>query len=381
MRCYHERFFRRGFMSDAKICVCPQCGKKFKLKADFAAASFACSGCGATVWVEGKPKGPATTGRKRTAGTRKRSGARSGGGKAAAPAGRGKRRGRQRPQAPVSSEEHHASRQHFGKQDNTQNMIFAVVGLVVVVGALAFFFMGGDKEPPAEPPTKTATGGQDPISDEPPTEAGDENPETTAKTDGGTEETPNGGAEETEDEPAKKETKPLKTTKAKTRIDPKTGRKVRISKWNPPDDIGHLESTPAEQRKEIDELIAMMFDPYAGRDSIDAKPKLALIGKPAYLPILAAMVKAKANFKWDNQHDDNVNMSSVKLADECLRMMDGYLEANGIGVIRPGTDETYYGYVIRMHYKRWKKTLEALDEMPGPFDPSGEYEEETEKVD
>lgn len=372
-------------MSDAKICVCPQCGKKFKLKADFAAASFACSGCGATVWVEGKPKGPATTGRstagrKRSAGTRKRSGARSGGGGGGAAAGRGKRRGRQRPEAPVSGEDHHASRQHFGKQDNTQNMIFAGVGLVVVIGAIAFFVMSQDKEPPAEPPIKTATGGQDPITDEPPIEVPDENPETTAENDGGTEETANGGAEET-DEPAKKKTKPLKTTKSKTRIDPKTGRKVRISKWNPPDDIGHLESTSAEQRKEIDELLVMMFDPYAGRDSIDAKPKLALIGKPAYLPILAAMVKAKANFKWDNQHDDNVNMSSVKLADECLRMMDGYLEANGIGVIRPGTDETYYGYVVRMHYKRWKKTLEALDEMPGPFDPSGEYEEETEKVD
>ena len=50
-------------MAEGKICVCPQCGKKFKLKVDFAAASFACSGCGATVWVEGKPKGRPYAGR------------------------------------------------------------------------------------------------------------------------------------------------------------------------------------------------------------------------------------------------------------------------------------------------------------------------------
>jgi hypothetical protein len=124
-----------------------------------------------------------------------------------------------------------------------------------------------------------------------------------------------------------------------------------------------------------------MFDPYAGSDCFAAKQKLAQIGKPAYLPILAAMAKTKKQFKWDNSHDENVLMSSVKLADECLRLMDGYLEANGIGVIRPGTDEKYYGYVVRMHYKRWKRTLEELDEMPGPFDPSTEYEEETEKLD
>ena len=125
----------------------------------------------------------------------------------------------------------------------------------------------------------------------------------------------------------------------------------------------------------------LVLDPFAGSDCFDAKQKLAQIGKPAYLPILAKIAKMKDSFKWDNTHDDNVNMASVKLADECLRMMDGYLEANSIGVIRPGTDERYYGYVVRMHYKRWKETLEGLDKMPGPFDPSLEYEKETETVD
>ena len=41
-------------MAEAKICICPQCGKKFKVSAEADAASFACSQCGATVWIDGK---------------------------------------------------------------------------------------------------------------------------------------------------------------------------------------------------------------------------------------------------------------------------------------------------------------------------------------
>ncbi|MEM8886231.1 MAG: hypothetical protein AAGD14_19385, partial [Planctomycetota bacterium] len=79
-------------MAEGKITVCPQCGKKYKLKAGFAAASFACTACGATVWVDGKPKGPSST-RKRSAGARGapksgRAGAKSGGrGRQPAPSG------------------------------------------------------------------------------------------------------------------------------------------------------------------------------------------------------------------------------------------------------------------------------------------------------
>ncbi|MCK6460445.1 MAG: hypothetical protein L6Q95_11190, partial [Planctomycetes bacterium] len=51
-----------------QICVCPQCGKKYKLKEGFDAKSFSCKACGATVWVGGKPPAPAPTSKRPSAG-------------------------------------------------------------------------------------------------------------------------------------------------------------------------------------------------------------------------------------------------------------------------------------------------------------------------
>jgi hypothetical protein len=49
--------------------------------------------------------------------------------------------------------------------------------------------------------------------------------------------------------------------------------------------------------------------------------------------------------------------------------MDGYLDDYNMQPIRPGTDRKYIEYICSLHYKRWLTVLEALDTMPGPYDP------------
>jgi hypothetical protein len=119
-----------------------------------------------------------------------------------------------------------------------------------------------------------------------------------------------------------------------------------------------------------------MMDPQAGRDSLDAKQKLAAIGKPAFPVILGAMAKVRDKITDKDTIEERLIESSLKLADECLREMDGYLESKMKPPIRPGTDKKYIVYIIRLHYRRWKEALEAMPEMPGPYDPSVEYKEE-----
>ena len=77
--------------------------------------------------------------------------------------------------------------------------------------------------------------------------------------------------------------------------------------------------------------------------------------------------------------DERLIESSLKLADETLREMDGYLTAKGKTMLRPGSEKQYIGYICRLHYKRWQQKLKNMPEMPGPFDPSNEYEGEVEE--
>jgi hypothetical protein len=64
------------------------------------------------------------------------------------------------------------------------------------------------------------------------------------------------------------------------------------ARHGPPATLGHLDTTPPEIRKEIDELVAVLLDPTASRDSIDAKTRLAGIGKPALVDALLHRGKA-----------------------------------------------------------------------------------------
>jgi len=122
-----------------------------------------------------------------------------------------------------------------------------------------------------------------------------------------------------------------------------------------------------------------MMDPQAGRDSLDAKQKLAAIGKPAFPVILGAMARVRDTIGDTDTIEERLIESSLKLADECLREMDGYLVSKAKAPIRPGTDKQYIVYIIRLHYRRWKEKLETMNEMPGPYDPSVEYEDEEEE--
>ena len=59
----------------------------------------------------------------------------------------------------------------------------------------------------------------------------------------------------------------------------------------------------------------------------------------------------------------------LKLADEALREMDGYLTAKNKATLRPGSEKRYIAYIARLHYKRWLQTLRDMPKMPGPFGP------------
>jgi hypothetical protein len=152
---------------------------------------------------------------------------------------------------------------------------------------------------------------------------------------------------------------------------------ARRGKYDPPATLGHLETTAPDVRKEIDRLVAVMLDPKAGRDSLEAKAKLAAIGKPAFLPVLGAMAGIRDAIGDTDSAEERLTESALKLADECLREMDGYLDAHDKAPIRPGTEKKYIQYILRIHYRRWLDgmgldPLKDVEKMPGPFDPAAE---------
>ena len=154
---------------------------------------------------------------------------------------------------------------------------------------------------------------------------------------------------------------------------PKPAETAQANEWDPPKDLGHWDSTPEEQRAEIDLLLAKLMKP----DGDEAQARLALvaIGKPAYLPILAHLARLDREvLKWDDGKADGVQLGSAMLADLCLRELDGFLDEKSIGVLRPGMDRESYRKVLRIYYKRWRETIEPADEIPGPFDVSPESE-------
>ena len=348
----------------AKLVVCPQCGKKYQLKEGFAAASFSCKSCSATVWVE-KPKAAAPAAKKRAAGRRRgRAGARRGRA-AAAP----KRRQRQPQEA---GEEQEGRSRYSAPKSNSTNVIVAVAGGVLIVAIIAVLVMSGKDD------DKTATTAS----------AGTGNAADTTPTDTGTNPTPDSPKEAVVDgdEPAVEddggeatpETEPGSTSPSKKLGGSKKKKKggIRKSKYDPPATLGHLEDTPPEMRKKIDELIGLMMDPMAGADSIRSKNQLVALGKPTFLPILGAMAKIRDTVTDVDSQEERVIESSLKLADEALREMDGYLTANSKSTLRPGSEKRYIAYILRLHYRRWLKTLADAPEMPGAFDPGKDFEGE-----
>jgi len=138
---------------------------------------------------------------------------------------------------------------------------------------------------------------------------------------------------------------------------PKVRHVPGASKRDPPATLGHLASTPAEQRRQIDALIEVLFDPQAGRRSLDAKEKLAALGRPAFPVILGRMAQIRDTLTDDDTMEERLAESSLKLADECLRQIDPFLDEKGKSIIRPGTDAKYVRYILRLHHRRWIETV------------------------
>jgi hypothetical protein len=129
------------------------------------------------------------------------------------------------------------------------------------------------------------------------------------------------------------------------------------SRWDPPENIPHLNGTPAKQRAEIDRLVKVLLDVDAGRDSLVAKERLVALGKPAFPRVLAAMARITNGLTDVDNMQERLLESSLKLGDSALREIDPYLKDKGKTVIRPGTDLKYARYILRLHYKRWKTVL------------------------
>ncbi len=401
-------------MADGKLCVCPQCGKKFKLKAGFAAKSFACTACSATVWVEGKPPAPSTR-RKTTSRSGSRSAGRKSGrsgargasptkGKARAAAGGQRRGGGRRDEGADDEREERRTRYSSQQNNNSTNVVIAVVGLLLIVGVVLFFVMSGDDKPDdttiaTNPASKTNnSGGGDALDATGDGSGGASGGGEGGDGCGGAAGAANatgggsgcGGCGDGTDKTATGDPKgsgggeiggstgcgPGAQTKKNvtTKLGGKTKKKRGKGRWAPSADLAHLKDTPEELRKQIDDLIAVMMDPFAGRDSNDAKRKLVAIGKPAFPRVLGAMAKVRDTITDVDNHDERLIESSLMLADGVLREMDGYLESKSKGLLRPGTDKKYISYILQLHNKRWMKTLSKLAEMPGPYDPTKEYE-------
>jgi hypothetical protein len=93
------------------------------------------------------------------------------------------------------------------------------------------------------------------------------------------------------------------------------------------------------------------------------------------------MAKVRDTIADTDSMEERLIESSLKLADECLREMDGYLDAHDKAPIRPGTEKNYVEYVLRIHYRRWldgmgSTPLKDMETMPGPFDPNTMQKEE-----
>jgi hypothetical protein len=368
-------------MAETKLCVCPQCGKKYQLKEGFAAKSFSCKSCSATVWVAGKPDAPAPTGARAARRPGGRAPAAHGKGRAAAAGPRGRTRGRREEAAeePQEQEEGRRGRRGYQKKKDNTGLVIAAVGGVVVVGIVLFLVLGGkDDEPVATTPAETA---QAKVADEPAAAPGaGTKPAAEPDALNPTPETPKG--ETPADTPeGDGEAEAPKPPPKKLDNRARTPEGFLKSKFDPPTDIPHVEGTPEDVKKQIDELITVMFDQDAGIDSHHAKKKLIALGKPSFPRILAKMASVRDTITDVDSMEERLLESSLMLADDALREMDGYLEANSKSKLRPGSEKKYIAYICRLHYKRWVQVLEAMPEMPGPFDPTKAYEAEAEEYD
>jgi hypothetical protein len=88
-------------------------------------------------------------------------------------------------------------------------------------------------------------------------------------------------------------------------------------------DLGHLESTPAEQQSEINKLCALLVDFNAGRAGTDAQHRLMELGKPGVPLIIASFMKA-------GDLGSREGMTNACFVDDTLRQVVG----NPLGMMK-----------------------------------------------
>ena len=352
---------------EGTVCVCPQCGKRYRLKAGFEAASFSCKTCAATVWIEGKPPAPKVdrAGRRRAGAGRARGPSRAAAGR------RGRRAGRRE-----KVDEGEERRGGYERPKSNANLFIAIGGLALIGIVVVIVVLTQKDSPPViGPPTATApptTGLADQPSAPATTPAAVDVPEAPVEPPPEAERAtprPKKAIAETALAEGDQDVNPAAPSSGSKKFGGASRKKGERgkSRWDAPATLGHLKSTPPALRKQIDELVGLMMDHQAGRDSLDAKQKLAALGKPAFPVILGAMAKIRDSIGDTDTIDERLIESSLKLADECLREMDGYLTSKEKQPIRPGTDRKYIQYILRLHYRRWTETLQQMAAMPGPY--------------
>ena len=278
---------------------CANCGAKYKLPETFTAAKAKCKACGnqidvaaarsaappaaaaapapAPVTRPAAAEKPAPSAKATAAPARERSAhasSRRAGKEAAAEetgTGRKSRSGR-------GEGKHHAPKK------NNQMLLFAGIGGAVLVGAVLWFVLGGDKQAPAGPSPKVA---QEPAKSQEPPKPADEpkaDPEPAAKT------PPDKPAPAPAEKPVAATEKPQEAAAQKPEKPKPAPAKKLTSKdevYNPAKELQPLtyeDSVTDDQKKEVEDLVASIVE--GGMPGIRAKKSVVKIGHRALPAII-----------------------------------------------------------------------------------------------
>ncbi|MEZ5965198.1 MAG: hypothetical protein R3F56_15295 [Planctomycetota bacterium] len=341
--------------------VCANCGAKYKLPADFKAASAKCKGCGAVIDVAGQLRSAAAPAaraasrapaRAASSPVAKKDSAAKKVERASATRGRASSGGSRRSRG---SDGDSAPAGRRGKAEPTKsggNKVILLGSLVAIValGVVGYFVIF--RKDPAPSPTETAgavdAAAKDAVMTK--SDAGDNGKaeadaaaalEEKANAGGATEGAPPEGADggkktDTKDEPAKK-VEPTKGEKA-----PLTAADVFDPSTLEP--LQYPDYADEELRKEIDSLCADLRN--GGRAGINAKRRLEEIGHPAIVGVVN--LYQKIDFKDPNQ---------AMFAFEVNKFLTN---AFGAGLIGPDFRPTQAGEPIPMETADWNgKTVKS----------------------
>ncbi len=377
--------------------VCANCGAKYKLPADFKAASAKCKGCGATIDVAGQlqaakspaPKAPAAAATASKAAPTKPSraekpaasssrrgaaaAAEASGSRSSRRAGSSARRGRGSDGDESDAE---GGRRRRGgapaaKKGNPAVLFGSLALLVILGGGLTFFMLKGGDKPADVNSTAQNSGAQDAnagatgsAATEGAKDAGHAKPGDPAATGGSAQATGSGTAEPTKPkdppkDPPKdapkdapkdppKEAEPTKPLTAAEVFDPRTL-----------DPLEYPEYVAAALRTEIDSLCGDLRN--GGRAGREAKRRLAEIGHPALVGVINAY--QKIDFKDPDQSMFAFEMNKL--------LTDSF----GAGVVSTNFKVTLQGDPIPPETADWNaKTVNAWRRFWGMYPEKEKWE-------